>query len=403
MATEKQGTGSECARCGACTVVCPVFRVDPRESLTARGKMHLLSLPFAGEPSAHFQDIFSQCLLCGACEQACSRHLPITTLITRARSRFPRLYGGHSLQKEVVRRALANPGLLKALIRAGIGLKQINTLPARSGLRLKLGLLEQPPFAAPVNTAGQYVESGDDPSYFTGCLARYLQPSVARATIRLAEAGGYSLLVPEAQGCCGLAATAAGRESEARELAWKNITAFSTGTGPILTSCASCSSHLATYPELFKDDPKRLEKARNFARRVVEFSSFFLAISLPEGTGKKKRKIFYHDPCHLRFCAGGRENPRRLIDRMDSIERVESPDGPQCCGQGGLFHLGYPDLSRDIFYKCANTALTCGPDMVVTTCSGCLMQWQQGRVENNLPVEVCHLAVLLADHLETIG
>lgn len=403
MATEKQESGSECARCGACTVVCPVFRVDPRESLTARGKMHLLSLPFAGEPSPHFQDIFSQCLLCGACEQSCSRHLPITSLIIQARSRFPRLYGGHSLQKEVARRALANPGLLKALIRAGIGLKRINGLPARSGLRLKLGLLEQSVAVAPVNSAGQNEESGDNPSYFTGCLARYLQPSVARATTRLAETGGYSLLVPEDQGCCGLAATAAGRQSEARELAWKNITTFSTGTGPILTSCASCSSHLATYPELFKDDPERLKKARNFAGRVVEFSSFFLECSpLPLGGGKPQ-KVFYHDPCHLRFCAGGRENPRKLIDCMENIERVESLHEPQCCGQGGLFHLGYPELSRDIFHKCASTALTCAPDMVVTTCSGCLMQWQQGKLENNLPVEVCHLAILLADCLDSVA
>ena len=388
-----------CAKCGACTVVCPVFRVDPRESLTARGKIHLLSLPFAGSPSRHFQDIFSQCLLCGACEQACSRHLPITTLITRARGRFPKFYGAHPLQKVVVRKVLANSGLLANLVRAGISLQRINALPARSGLRLKLGLLEAPVAEIPVKDTFHEVKTGGDLSYFPGCLARYLQPSVARATTRLASVAGHSLDIPAAQGCCGLAARAAGREDEARELAWNNIMAFAESTGPVLTSCASCSSHLATYPELFQDDPEKLARAREFAGRVVEFCTFFLKQSDLKPASRQARKVFYHDPCHLRHSAGGRENPRQLIDRIDNVERVGSPAGPQCCGQGGLFHLGYPETSSTIFRQCAENGLGCAPEMVVTTCSGCLMQWQQGKMEHDLPVAVSHLAILLADCL----
>ena len=392
--------GLTCAKCGACTVVCPVFRVDPRESLTARGKMHLLSLPFAGAPSRHFQDIFSQCLLCGACEQACSRHLPITTLITRARGRFPQFYGAHPLQKTVVRKVLARPGLLEKLVRAGISLQRINALPAHSGLRLKLGLLEAPVAEVVETETCHGGKTGNDLSYFPGCLARYLQPSIARATIRLAGIAGHSLDVPVAQGCCGLAAQAAGREDEARELAWKNILAFAESSGPILTSCASCFSHLATYPELFEEDPKRLEKAREFAGRVVEFSTFFLEQPELQPKSRQARNVFYHDPCHLRYSAAGRENPRRLIDQIVNVKRVEPPAGPKCCGQGGLFHLGYPETSSTIFRQCADNGLGCGPDLVVTTCSGCLMQWQQGRKEHDLPVEVFHLAVLLADCLD---
>ena len=388
-----------CAKCGACTVVCPVFRVDPRESLTARGKMHLLSLPFAGEPSRHFQNIFSQCLLCGACEQACSRNLPITTMIAGARARFPQFYGPHSLQKTVVRKVLARPGLLAKLVRAGISLRRICALPARSGLRLKLGLLEVPVTELPEGENFQEKKPGKALSYFPGCLARYLQPSVARATGCLAGSAGYGLHVPAGAGCCGLAAWAAGKEDEARELAWNNILAFAGDSGPILTSCASCSSHLARYPELFAGDSERLAKAREFADRVVEFATFFLGQPELRLKSGQARKVFYHDPCHLRHSAAGRENPRRLIDRIANVERVEPPPGPKCCGQGGLFHLGYPEMSATIFRQCAEAGLEGDPDLVVTTCSGCLMQWQQGRVEHDLPVTVSHLAVLLADCL----
>jgi glycolate oxidase iron-sulfur subunit len=83
----------QCAKCGSCTVVCPVYRVTGRESLAARGKLHLLGTELAGRPSAAFEDLFAQCLLCGACEDVCPRELPIRGLIVEARSRFSSLYG----------------------------------------------------------------------------------------------------------------------------------------------------------------------------------------------------------------------------------------------------------------------------------------------------------------------
>ncbi|MCF6188682.1 MAG: (Fe-S)-binding protein, partial [Desulfobulbaceae bacterium] len=270
------------------------------------------------------------------------------------------------------------------------------------GLRIKLGLLEEPravPVDWPVPSAP---DSKETISYFSGCLARHLQPSVGRAVLRLAHAGDLQVWSPETQCCCGLAASSAGKAEEAGRLAWQNIKSFADGRGPILTSCASCSRHLAAYPELFAGDPEKQELARAFSNRVVEFSAFFLthlqeALVLPED--QNKIKIFYHDPCHLRFTSAGREAPRKLIDRIGNVERVEAANGPQCCGQGGLFHVGYPELSRKIFQSCADGALVHSPDLVTTTCSGCLMQWQTGAVENNLPVRIRHLALVLADCL----
>jgi glycolate oxidase iron-sulfur subunit len=387
-----------CAKCGSCTVVCPVFRVDRRESMTARGKMHLLSTPLADRHSSLFEDLLAKCLLCGACEQVCPRNLPITDIVSRARSRFSFLYGPGGLQKTAARTVLARPGLVEGLVRAGITLKRMERLPLHSGLRLKLGLLETRQVQIFQDTANQ-AESGADLQYFSGCLARHLQPSVGRATNTLLNHCGHSASAPDAQSCCGLAAWSAGKRDQARALARKNIQAFSSADGPIITSCASCSSHLLAYPDLFLRDDPWYERACSFAERVQEFTAYFAScLSAAQPDFPDQQRVFYHDPCHLRFQPEGRETPRRLIRAMGLI-LVEPEDGPSCCGQGGLFHLGYAETSARVFQEPRRKALAAEPDCITTTCSGCLMQYQQGIAESGDQVRVAHLAVLLAEIL----
>ncbi|MCI5139468.1 MAG: (Fe-S)-binding protein, partial [Candidatus Electrothrix sp. AR1] len=243
MATELN-----CAKCGACAVVCPVFRIDGREVLTARGKMHLLTTALAEQPSATFEDLFSRCLLCGACEQVCPRQLPITDIISQARSTFSPFYGPNGLKKAAACTALSHPELFDGLVKAGISLHRLHALPALSGLRLKLGLLEERTGASQsknndtLSQEYQVEQPASSLSYFTGCLARHIQPSIAEATQTLLSKSNLPpAQVPADQYCCGLAAWSAGKREQARELARKNIQAFSApalADTPIITSCA---------------------------------------------------------------------------------------------------------------------------------------------------------------------
>lgn len=395
----------QCARCGSCTAVCPVYRVTGRESLTARAKLHLLGTDLAETPSAAFEDLFAQCLLCGACENECPRELPIRHSVVTARSRFSTLYGQHGLQKNLARLALARPLLLEGLLKAGLALDNLALIPSDSGLHIKLGLVEQGKrHAADRKKMPRPAQGGQQPaaSYFVGCHARYLQPSVADATSRLVgHVTGIPPHEPEDQVCCGLAAWSAGKKDEARRLAKANIEAFDRVPGPVLASCASCSAHLATYPELFAGEPEWRLRAEQFAARVSEFAAFMLDTDRDSNfRAKEGFRLMYHEPCHLRF-AGKRGNaPRVLLQRVDNIIRVEPEGGPHCCGQGGLFHLGYPELADKIFAMACESSIKPAPDIVVTGCSGCLMQWQAGLAMRRSPVKAIHLAVFLAGCLD---
>ncbi|MBI5557364.1 MAG: (Fe-S)-binding protein [Deltaproteobacteria bacterium] len=399
-----QQTADDCAKCGACTAVCPVYQVTGRESQTARGRLHLLGR-LTRPSSAAYSAIISSCLLCGACRDACPRGIDTLAAVIHARQQLPPLAHHQFLEKLLARKTFASPRLLKSL--SSLRNSLLKNLPKASGLWLKLAFLPEdyaqqmipPDFSTAENKPGPQAIS-----FFSGCLARYLSPVIGTATAFLTrEATGSSLLVPEEQTCCGLASFGSGNREEARKLARKNIAAFAGHNLPILTSCASCYSHLRSYPELLADDPAWADRAKHFAARLQEFSQFFAGSGLfsppaqTAGSAQDLPRVFYHDPCHLRF---GPEKitaaPRTLIRDLYGSLPVELARGPHCCGQGGLFRLAHPDLADQIFSSALTELMELSVAHVVTTCSGCLLQWQQGIGKGGHDCQCSHLAVFLA-------
>jgi len=403
-----------CVKCGTCNTVCPVYLATGNEIHSPRGKQHLFTRLQKGQWSTHYADIFSKCLLCGACLEVCPRSLDTPQLVVAVRSQLPKI-SGISFLKYVSRKALVHPSLFSGLTRAGSAANTLlgELLPEESGLRLWLagfsgkGLHLPPESYMAGIRSGAAAEEGlhhsgqsqAEVNYFTGCLANLLQPEIAESTqYLLTRATGSKANVPSAQTCCGMAAIASGRKEEAVELAKRNIKAFENNELPILTSCSSCYFHLIGYKELFADDPQWQERAGRFAERLREFSTFFLEkfsenreeVCLIKASGKK---IFYHDPCHLRFKLHITEEPRRLLKLFPGISLQESPDGPNCCGHGGLFQIAHPGLAQQIWEK---TMADCVADTVVTGCSGCLLQWQTGLGAAGSNIQAMHLAVFIA-------
>ncbi len=404
-----------CAKCGACNTVCPIYQATGRECLAARGKLHLLGKLDTAAASASYADILSKCLLCGACHDGCPRSIDTPNIIMHARQELPRRWGRKSFLKQIAPRALSSSGLLEKLVRLGKTANHLflDKLPQESGLRLKLLYFDEAGKQLPESLpAGSYIssissrqhsEKSPAVSYFTGCLANYLYPSIGLATDTLLS-GTYGSLpaVPAAQTCCGLAAAGSGNLEEAKRLAKKNIAAFEEHQLPILTSCASCYSHLSTYPELLAEEQGWRERATAFSSRLCEFSTFFnraLSGRPSQPTSHRaQKKVIYHDPCHLRFGSKIIDPPRQLINKTGGLALAELPNGPQCCGQGGLFRLAHPDLSKKIMDNLLTDFASVKADLVVTTCSGCLLQWQEGLARQGSAAPVKHLGVVMAEH-----
>lgn len=391
---------NKCAKCGACSTVCPVYQVRGRESLTARGKHHLLAHLDPAAASAAYAEILSNCLLCGACRDVCPRSLENPAIFAEARSRLSRVAGEHIFLRSIIKAGLASPGLQQTLSRLAAPI--LARLPADSGLRIRLGLPVgereplPPPDTPPPSTAGGAID------YFTGCYARHVNTEIKAATERLTQkATGSPPAAPHSQCCCGLAAYSSGDLDTACRLARQNILAFATGSQPILTSCASCFSHLASYPRLLADDPEFREEAIKFSARLVEFSSFFqplLTDAAFSGRNSTACRVYYHDPCHLRFAKKITAPPRLLLQQAPGLKLAEPTSGPACCGQGGLFHLAHPGFAEDILNGLQKKIKASDAAAVTTTCTGCLLHIGQGLAREK-GIRVVHLAVLLAELL----
>ncbi|MBU0675560.1 MAG: (Fe-S)-binding protein [Proteobacteria bacterium] len=396
-----------CAKCGACTSVCPVAKITGNEAHTARGRMHLLGKLTDHKHSEAFLDIVSKCLLCGACTAVCPREINHPRLVAEARHKASSLFGPSSFRSFLALKTLAHPNLLSAVTNLfKLSSEFRNNLPPDSGLRIKLGIPSPQGTSSPTPHSLSTPAHKPDILIFSGCLAHHLTPAIEQTTAALAStATGETVHRPDQQGCCGLASFSAGDLAVARRLAQKNITAFADHPQtPILTPCASCYSHLHSYPDLFKDDREWLFKAKAFSERVNELSTFLMPRLPPLmrqnalTTPPLSLTVVYHDPCHLKHRKEMATIPRRLLAMTPGINLQELPHGSQCCGLGGLFHLNHQDLSQRIAESLLAEILEARIDRIVTSCSGCLIQFHR-LLPPDGRTKAIHLAMLLAHHL----
>jgi glycolate oxidase iron-sulfur subunit len=88
-----------------------------------------------------------------------------------------------------------------------------------------------------------------------------------------------------------------------------------------------------------------------------------------------------------------------LLARLPGVNLVELENGPQCCGQGGLFHIIHPDIGQQVCDRLVADYAKLAVQTVVSSCSGCLLQWQQAFAAGEAVGRAVHPAVLMEEYL----
>lgn len=385
-----------CMRCGMCQAVCPVFAETGREADVARGKLALLDgliQEMFNDPKG-VNERLMKCLLCGSCAASCPSGVKVLDIFIKARVIITGYMGLHPLKKAIFRGMLVHPEFFDRLMEwgaklQGIFVKPVDDLLGTSCARFLSPLAERHfkalasvPFhraVSGVNTpAGS---SGLKVAFFVGCVIDKVFPNIADAVLRSLEYHGVGIFVPQDVGCCGIPALSSGDSDTFNRLVRHNLRKFASEPFDyVVTACATCTSTIKKlWPSMAVDlTTQEAAQLQRFTERTMDISQFLVdRVGLRKGakeTAGDKKKITYHDPCHLKKSLGIGAQPRSLIQANPLYDLKEMAEADRCCGCGGSFNLQHYDISTSIGKRKRENIAESGCEVVATACPACMLQ-----------------------------
>lgn len=233
---------------------------------------------------------------------------------------------------------------------------------------------------------------------FVTCLVDLFRPTVGFAAVKLLEQAGCTVEVPRAQTCCGQPAYNSGDRADAKAIALQVIDIFA-GYDYVVAPSGSCAGMIRLhYPEMFADDPISRERAEELAARTWELVSFLVDVrKMHEVAAEWRRVATYHDACSGLRELGVREQPRQLLASVEGLELRELSGAEVCCGFGGTFCVKYPEISDKMVSDKADDIASTGAEAVLAGDLGCLLNIAGKLSRQGRPVEVRHIAEVLAE------
>jgi len=402
----KKNNAGKCIRCGLCMSVCPVYQVSLNESDVARGKMALLEWEDEDaniKKASRFKESISRCLLCGACAEVCPNKVPTTDCILTVRQHI-----ASNIKEKLV---MSSINTLSKQTRSGQFFRKSSSILQKcvgkkisedSGLHLRFPLSSMShrkfiPKIHPIPYTGHYSTESKSPIkiyYFTGCGANYIFNRTAQALTDILKKIHLTPYVPEKQMCCGLPFYASGDNQQASTLAKKNIDIIDEiAPDIVLTTCASCGAQIHQWQKILKNDPDYHARASKISSIHKDATAFLLednplTNNLLSQVHPVTENIWYHHPCHMRWGATQQPVPSKLFSSFERVNVTYSDN--QCCGNGGKFQISHFDLSMKIFDQRIDFFKHQKIDRVLTSCTGCHLQFLEGIVQNDMNISVMH-------------
>jgi len=232
---------------------------------------------------------------------------------------------------------------------------------------------------------------------FVTCLIDAMRPSAGMAALRLLEAAGCRVVVPDAQTCCGQPAWNSGDIHAARAAASPFLDAFDDCAYVVVPS-GSCAGMLAHHlVDLYAGSPDThaRKQAAAIAAKTHELTSFLVDVmGMKTPPGQISGRVAYHDSCSSLREMQVKAQPRALL-KAAGAEVVDLEKADTCCGFGGTFSVKYGDISGVMADDKARDVEAREPDLLVAGDMGCLMNIAGRLSRRGSRIAVRHVAEVL--------
>jgi Fe-S oxidoreductase len=213
----------------------------------------------------------------------------------------------------------------------------------------------------------KFGESGASTLLFAGCSAdRASGRTSAMALAKLMKKAGEDFVIlGNEEKCCGLYAFDLGFRREYERLKDANLKKLqAAGIKKVVVACGSC---LRIWREYAKTTPIE-------AVHGVEWVSERARAGRLKFSTPAKKKVTYHDSCHLGRGCGVYEAPRDILRAIPGIEILEMARTRRwawCCGGGGGVPEADPELAHWSAADRMREATETGAELVLTSSALC--------------------------------
>lgn len=245
---------------------------------------------------------------------------------------------------------------------------------------------------------------------FVPCYVDQFYPRVAIAALTVLERLGIPVDVPDGAACCGQPSANAGYAREGQSTIDRFVDTYASYERVIVLS-GSCAMHVRLHAgEVVARGGSTQGVGSHVATRTTEFCSFLhddVGVAHVATLGAAwTRRVAVHIGCHgLRGMGLARpselqirpfDKVRALLATVRGLEVADLSRPDECCGFGGTFAVGEPDVSVRMGTDRLHDVQSHDARAVVSTDMSCVMHLDGLARRQRLDLPMYHVAEVLA-------
>jgi L-lactate dehydrogenase complex protein LldE len=240
---------------------------------------------------------------------------------------------------------------------------------------------------------------------FIPCYVDQLAPKVGLATASVLARLGCRISFDPRQTCCGQPFVTTGARSEAIRAARAHADVFAAAEAIVCPSASCVATIRRRYADLIG-----VAQAGALAARTFELGEFIVSrLGVTDVRARFPHRVALLESCHgLRELGLGRPSEElgtptsqpgvteRLLRGVEGLELRSIARKDECCGFGGAFSVGFPELSARIGRDKLRALAESGAEYVTGTDVSCLLHLEGLRQREGFGPRAMHLAEILA-------